>query len=330
MSANGSPGTSQQGTSEHSKSNPRKRKHLRHIVETPLHPYVDMVDKAYLNIKAQCEKILLLSDNDMVLCNRRTGVNDYEPNLEFAVKLEYLAKKLIEVSNKCSFNAQKLRDIVQVAKDKKNDLQDIVFMTEVTDVSKKCKEALNKWPRRVKYTMEIKSEIPRWPVTISSDESDDDGPLPGDPDTRFMYIKNNSNNRDKVQFQCADKTCRKVFRDSVELNNHVSVHQYDLFRCLKCFEVACSAFSFRKHMDKHNGTENKCTVCDRILDLKSSLINHMQMHRMDKVVCQTCQKEFKYRQTGIEHIQWAHCDKKEVPCPICKKMFQTPTNMRSH
>ena len=82
----------------------------------------------------------------------------------------FLPKK--QVSNKCSINAQKLREKVEAAKDKKSDLQDIVFMTEVTDVAKKCKEAASKWPKHLKYTMEIKSEIPRWPITLSSDESD--------------------------------------------------------------------------------------------------------------------------------------------------------------
>ena len=87
-------------------------------------------------------------------------------------------------------------------------------------------------------------------------------------------------------------------------------------QCMKCFQVARSAFSFRKHMDKHNGKENKYTVCNMVFQLKSLLINHRQMHSEDKVICEKCNKGFKQRQTGIEHIQWVHCDKKEVLCPI--------------
>ena len=48
------------------------------------------------------------------------------------------------------------------------------------------------------------------------------------------------------------------------------------------------------------------------------------------VLTMVVRKLFKHRQNHLEHIVWAHHDKKECPCTICHKMFQMPTNMRSH
>ena len=83
-------------------------------------------------------------------------------------------------------------------------------------------------------------------------------------------------------------------------------------------------------MQRHYGTEIRCSICNQQFDLKSSLINHIQKHSEHKVHCGTCGKRFQYRQNAVEHIKYAHRDSKTVPFPVCSKMFQTPTNMRSH
>ena len=110
------------------------------------------------------------------------------------------------------------------------------------------------------------------PVTVSDDE-EMPAPTNNDPDTCFLNVKQNMNDKRKRQFQC--DTCAKFFRDSSELNNHLSTHQYDLFCCMRCFKVCRLQFSFEKHMETHKGTENRCKQCDKRFDLKTSLINHM-------------------------------------------------------
>ena len=199
-------------------------------------------------------------------------------------------------------------------------------MAEVTDPNDKEAITRNRRPHRMKYTTEMKPVIP--PNLYISDDEEMPLPTNNDPDTRFLKVKISQNNPEKTAFKC--DTCGRTFRDSNELNNYLSTHQFDLFQCMKCHKVCRSQFSFEKHMQVHCRTENRCKVCDKRFDLKTSLMNHMQMHREDRVICDTCGKSFQYRQNRIEHIHYAHLDSKTIPCPVCSKMFQTPTNMRSH
>ena len=283
-----------------------------------------------MRIQLDADKMIRLSDNDLILCNRKSGANNYDPNLTLARRLEIVSKKLIETSKNLSKNAEVIRTKVDEAKERKSDLQDLVFIGEETNPAKKAKVTQTRRPQRLRYTMEFKSEIPQWPLYVSSSESDDENtPMAGSPDTKFKYIKANGEGG-KEHFQCPEKDCGKLFCDSTQVNNHMSVHQFDLFHCLKCFKVTRSSDSFLRHMQEHSGTEIKCKVCDMRFSLKSSLINHMQKHNDDKLVCDVCKKTFKYHQSGIEHIQWFHRPTKDVPCPICKKMFQMPTYMRCH
>ena len=258
-------------------------------------------------------------------------MNNYDPNLDFAAKLECVAKKLVELSNKCSVNAVKIRDKVDMFKNKKCEKEGVICIGEVTDPRLKDKITWDRRPERIRYTREIKKELPdpKHAVYVSTDESGEE--YEGCPDTRFKYTKKNGNDASKTQFQCKVKTCLKVFRDSSELNNHMSVHQCDLFRCMKCYNVFRTTESFKRHMEVHTGTELRCKICKVRFDRKTSLSNHMQKHS-DKcaIVCPTCNKRFRYRQNGLEHVQWFHKENKEVQCPICKKMFQMPTYMRSH
>ena len=245
--------------------------------------------------------------------------------MDLADQMDMASKELLTLSKKLSTKADSIRENANSEIDKKHMKEGIVFMTEVTDPREKV-ELCNRRPHRMRYTQEMKPVIP--PTLYVSDDEEMPMPTNNDPDTRFLKVKQNQKNPEKIQFKC--DSCGKVFRDSNELNNHISTHQYDLFRCMRCFKVCRSQFSFEKHMETHTGMEIRCKVCDKRFDLKTSLINHMQMHSDDKVRCETCGKTFQYRQNAIEHIRYAHRDTKTVPCPVCGKYYQTPTNMRSH
>ena len=274
-----------------------------------------------------CEQIVDLSKTDLVLCNKKTGINNYAPNLQLADNIDMAAKELVHLSKQLTVSAQELRQKVIEERDKKRHKQDIVFVDQVTDLGKEKKLCQDSKSTGMCHTQEIKLVLAPKMVYVSSDE---EMPLPtgNDPDTHFKYVKKNQNNQDKTQFLCSG--CKKVFRNSSELNNHLSQHQFDIFRCMKCNKCCRSTYSFEKHLETHNGTEIRCKVCNKRFNLKTSLINHMQMHSDDKVCCPTCGKMFTYRQNGLEHIDWAHHKKKECPCPICSKLFQSPTQMRSH
>ena len=305
----------------------RQTQHCHNPEANSIHPFIDVLEKKMYQLGVMCNKIGELSETDLVLCNKKTGINNYSPNLKFADMMDMAAKELVRLSKRLTVNADLLRQKVIEERDKKRHKQDIVYIEEITDPSKKNKITQDRRPTRMRYTREMKPTVTPARAYVSSDE---DMPLPtgNDPDTRFMYVKDNQNNINKTQFLC--NTCNKVFRDSSELNNHLSQHQFDIFRCLKCNKCARSRYSFEKHLETHNGTEIRCKVCDQRFDLKTSLINHMQKHSESKVHCPTCDKTFTYRQNGLEHIAWAHRKNKECPCPVCSKMYQMPTQMRSH
>ena len=67
-----------------------------------------------------------------------------------------------------------------------------------------------------------------------------------------------------------------------------------------------------------------------MFDRKTTLTNHAFTHTKEKLKCKKCGKEFKFRSTYLEHIQYRHLDTKTIECPICHKMYWTPTGMRSH
>ena len=90
-------------------------------------------------------------------------------------------------------------------------------MTEVTDPQEKV-ELCNRRPHCMRYTQEMKPVIP--PTLYVSDDEEMPMPTKNDPDTRFLNVKENQNNLDKIQFKY--DSCGKVFRDSNELNNHIS------------------------------------------------------------------------------------------------------------
>ena len=89
--------------------------------------------------------------------------------------------------------------------------------------------------------------------------------------------------------------------------------------------------SFETHRKSH-ASLYKCTICSKTFALKTSLTNHAQVHSDDQLPCSHdgCQRTFKHHQNQLEHVNWGHRTNKECPCNICGKLFQTPTNMRTH
>ena len=103
---------------------------------------------------------------------------------------------------------------------------------------------------------------------------------------------------------------------------------------MKCYTVSRSVRSFFNHTQTHHAISYRCPYpdCDDSFLLKSSLHNHTEKHSEFYYTCNlsTCGKKFKFCGSYLEHINYRHRDAKSVPCPVCKKMFWTPTSMRSH
>ena len=82
-------------------------------------------------------KIFTLADNDVIVCDRETGLNDYTKNLKFADKLEDIAKHLIGLSQECTRKAALIRKRIDDAKEDKRLVQDVVYMQEIIKESEK-------------------------------------------------------------------------------------------------------------------------------------------------------------------------------------------------
>ena len=311
-------------------SQPKKR----HTTAKLKHPYLLKFESREAKLVRTLQKMYELADNDLMMCDCRTGLNDYTINLQFADKLEALAKSLVMMSTQCCEHATDIQQKVSEAQDKKHVANQEIFCLGVMPDIKKCEFVQN---RKALHSAAFKSDPdclppPLWPkrqctITISTDEEDEEV-YAGDVDTKFMYPRENS--IEKERFKCPD--CDKHFRDSQELHNHSAHHSIELYRCLKCNAVSRSECSFYNHQQTHTSTMYDCPVedCGQFFKLKTSLTNHMQKHSEDRMHCSICRKEFQYRQSCLEHEKYRHRKSRTVPCPVCKKLFWMPTLMRSH
>ena len=81
-----------------------------------------------------------LPDNDLVICDRHTGLNDYTMNKKFTDKLDNLAKLLVTMSGKCCEKAMQLQLKISEAEDKKClENQEIFFIEEIMNEGDKSK-----------------------------------------------------------------------------------------------------------------------------------------------------------------------------------------------
>ena len=228
------------------------------------------------------------------------------------------------MADRVSKKAEVIRDKIQTAMDTKVKIQEVTFLKEITDWSEKdnrikqCNERLICYKTSTAYR--IKHE------TLDSDDETvpkEKEHVAGDPDGHFMFTKENENDPEAHNYKCEE--CKRVFRDYNELRNHDSNHGMEFYRCMICLKVYRSLRSFETHHASHSKSHT-CQTCGKVFQLKSSLTNHLQCHSTKPMRCTHpgCTYTNKHRQNQLEHIQWAHHDKKECPCNICGKLFQTP------
>ena len=200
-------------------------------------------------------------------------------------------------------------------------------MEEVTDHKQKC-DLTKKHPGN-KFVPTCDFRIKTEHLDSSMEEEDIVEIFPGEPYGHFVQPKTNKNPPEVHSFKC--EICKAVFRDQNELRNHNSNHKMEFYHCLVCHKYLRLPQSFENHQASHNGSK-QCSECGTYFALKMSLYNHMQVHSTERMKCShdDCLCAFKHCQNQLEHIQYSHRKTKDVPCSICKKMFQMPTSMRAH
>ena len=317
----------------------RARKKIRQEQDAAYleHPYTLKLRTRKAKLQEMLLKIFKLADNNILVCDRETGLNDYTKNEKFADELDDIAKHLVGLSQECTTKAARIHERIADAKEDKHQLQDIVHIQDVIKESEKDDHIKlhQKSPTRFVKTSEF--QVKRKRVFFVDDPGADEEELlwdtnikySGDPDTKFAYPKDNDNDElHHVDHICIE--CDKTLRDSQELRNHLSNHHKEMFRCLVCNKSFWTEAAFEKHYKTHNGERFTCVVCATVFDMKSTLTNHMFSHTEERMTCNKCGRQFKIRSSYLEHIKYLHLRTKTIKCPVCHKYFWTPTAMRSH
>ena len=272
-----------------------------------IHPYSQKLDAKMDKLDTLLKGMFDLADNDLIIADRQTGINDYDMQYSFAAKLEEVGKQLVLLSNECSKKATDVRENIQKFQDQKHLLQETYFAEEIVKESQKVDEAKQSDPTPYirDETVLIKRE--HYPITISDTDSDEEHEVQaGDIDTKFTYRKSNTNEEQLHTYPCED--CDQVFRDSQELRNHQSTHHKELYRCMWCATVCRSVHSFTNHTKTEHAFVWTCLYpdCEQKFMLKTSLMNHEQKHSSFRYTCglTTCGRQFKYRSTYLEHVNY--------------------------
>ena len=75
-------------------------KHNTHKGADLIHPYILKFESQQQKLLKILDKMYAIVDNDLVICDHWTGLNDYTMNKKFTDKLDNLAKLLVTMSAK--------------------------------------------------------------------------------------------------------------------------------------------------------------------------------------------------------------------------------------
>ena len=143
--------------------------------EQLVHPHILKFETCESKLHVMLNKMFELADTNMLLCNCDSGVNDYSLNKKLADKLESIGKFLVGLSKRCTEKANKIRDKIAAAEDKKINMQDVICSGEILKQSKKC-DFLKECDARPKHWITDQSKLIKREVVerIYSDDSEDE------------------------------------------------------------------------------------------------------------------------------------------------------------
>ena len=154
-----------------------------------------------------------LADNDLMLANRDTGINNYDLQYKFADKLEEVGKQLMKLTKDCLVKAAEIRDKIEFYQDSKQQFQPAYFVGEVLKTSEKDPAAKKHAPKEFIRDETVILRKEHYATWISDSDSDDNEP--GDMDTKFTYRKKQNN--EELTNTAVCEVCEEVFWDNQEL-----------------------------------------------------------------------------------------------------------------
>ncbi|XP_064110519.1 zinc finger and SCAN domain-containing protein 12-like isoform X1 [Macrobrachium nipponense] len=143
---------------------------------------------------------------------------------------------------------------------------------------------------------------------------------------------------EREQYIC--KLCNKKFSSPTGLKVHVeTIHEkVQVFECPTCKETFNQKGNMQNHFRRvHQGDEARkllCDICNKGFICPSDLRKHVErVHlkvRKNEVMCEVCGKPFSDSRAMRIHINAVHTKEVQHPCPECKMVFHSLTNMVTH
>ena len=157
----------------------RQRKKLREAQNSAFleHPYTLKLEQKKSKLSSLLNSIYDLANNDLLVCDFDSGLNDYSKNLKFADELDEMSKLLISLSKDCTDKANVIRERIDQAKEDKRLIQDVVFLQEIVKEAEKCDDIRlvrpdqNYVPKEYVHTSEFRVKRERT-VTLYLDSTD--------------------------------------------------------------------------------------------------------------------------------------------------------------
>ncbi|CAL4128378.1 unnamed protein product, partial [Meganyctiphanes norvegica] len=136
------------------------------------------------------------------------------------------------------------------------------------------------------------------------------------------------------------KTCNKTFSSATGLKVHIeTIHEKaQVYECPVCKESFNQKGNMQNHYRRlHQGEEARkllCDICSKGFICPSDLRKHVErVHlkvRKNEVMCDLCGKPFSDSRAMRIHINAVHTKEVQHPCPDCKMVFHSLTNMVTH
>ena len=208
-----------------------------------LHPYSIKIDTKLSKLDAVLNLIYELADGNLLVSNAEMGLTSFSINERFAKKLEEASKCVAGLANSLSEKAVLVTQKLDEARDRKINMQDVLFGKKITDYKQKCPET-----RKNPHVKFVPSQDFRIKTEWISDDSGDEGLMEnfsGEADGHFTYPKDNENPAESHSFVC--EHCGGVYRDRNKLRNHYTNHKLEFYQCLICDKIYRSVRAFEVH-----------------------------------------------------------------------------------
>nr|XP_029711583.1 PR domain zinc finger protein 5-like [Aedes albopictus] len=126
--------------------------------------------------------------------------------------------------------------------------------------------------------------------------------------------------------------CGVAFRYPGGLKDHERTHTGEtMFQCPKCTKTYTNRNTYRKHVASHEVPADKCPHCPATFVASAGLRCHLFTHTDEKTQeCPICKKQFKRPEEVKRHLTYTHHKQKPFTCFFCPKQYPRKHRRKQH